>query len=54
MGSRLLFLPKPLFEEADDHLAQAAAIPRRFGFHPAVEVVGNWEYRLHGASLLYC
>jgi hypothetical protein len=54
MRGRLLFLTKPLFEEADDDLAYGAAIPRRFGFHLTVEVVGNLEGCLHEASLLYC
>jgi hypothetical protein len=50
----LLFLPKPLFEEADGHLAHGATVPRCLGFHFTVKVVGNLKGCFHEASLLYC
>ena len=54
MRGGLFFLPEPLFEEADNHLAHGVAIPRRFGFHFAVQVVRNLKGCFHEASLLYC
>ncbi len=54
MKGRLLFLSKPLFEEADGHLAHGATIPRRFGFHFTVEVIRNLKGYFRKASLLYC